>query len=363
MSPRTASLLAFLLLPVLALPTSDSPKPAEVVPRPRTDRYGDPLPPGAVARLGTVRLHKHCAMRGATFSPDGRYVATCGDCIHLWDRWTGRLLRSLRDDEVEQVRGYYCFAFTPDGRGVVACGSKLVRFWDLNSGQLIRRVAWPARLEEFVIRGDLALSLDGTTCACSDGKRVLVWDTARGQARLELTRSETEAEVSDLALTRDGRELAILDASGCLTVVGSATGERLRRFEVGTGNLTLAPDAGWVAAVTEAEVAVWDVTDGRKKSLFRRDGQDTNYHVSLCPDGRTLVAHELCRGAWSCGTWAPRNSCGDSPFPRRNTSRPWPSPRTASRWRGLMTRSCACGMPPTGDRSWTSRATPLRRLR
>jgi WD40 repeat protein len=60
-----------------------------------------------------------------------------------------------------------------------------------------------------------------------------------------------------------------------------------------------------VAAVTREEVAVWDMTTGRKRLLFHRDGKRTNYHLSLCPDGRTLVAHELCRGAvelWDLGT-------------------------------------------------------------
>src|SRR5215469_12758015 len=59
------------------------------------DRYGDPLPPGAVARLGTVRYR--FGGSSAAFLPDGRTVVSVrdGSAIYLWDARTGRLLRRI----------------------------------------------------------------------------------------------------------------------------------------------------------------------------------------------------------------------------------------------------------------------------
>jgi WD40 repeat protein len=60
---------------------------------PCLDHYGDPLPPGAVARLGTVRFrHQESAWRLA-FSPDGKALA-CNSNV-VWDAATGKPLYRL----------------------------------------------------------------------------------------------------------------------------------------------------------------------------------------------------------------------------------------------------------------------------
>src|SRR5437773_6382306 len=78
--------------------------------QPPLDPLGDPLPPGAVARLGTTRL----AFRGATtmqsafFSPDGKTIFARdaqAQSVVLWDAVTGKERRRLAEGFVAYEAG------------------------------------------------------------------------------------------------------------------------------------------------------------------------------------------------------------------------------------------------------------------
>jgi RNA polymerase sigma factor (sigma-70 family) len=60
----------------------------------RLDLHGDPLPPGALARLGTVRK-RHPGAGPVVVLPDGRSLASIGQTVKVWDLATGKLLREF----------------------------------------------------------------------------------------------------------------------------------------------------------------------------------------------------------------------------------------------------------------------------
>src|SRR5262245_23371655 len=76
----------------IAPPASDNPKPAAAV-----DLYGDPLPPGAVARLGTVRFRRTTPyfVKGLAFLDNDTIVTASGREVQLWEATTGRLKREV----------------------------------------------------------------------------------------------------------------------------------------------------------------------------------------------------------------------------------------------------------------------------
>ena len=67
-----------LLIPILAFPQEPpAPKeqPKQDAAQPRLDLYGDPLPEGAVGRMGTIRLRHASPVYSVAFSPNGQIVA------------------------------------------------------------------------------------------------------------------------------------------------------------------------------------------------------------------------------------------------------------------------------------------------
>src|SRR5438309_11994382 len=71
-----------------------SPDPAAVA----TDLYGDPLPPGAVVRLGTTRFRRtnESELSGLAFLADDKTLLTAqGNELQFWNVADGRLVRTL----------------------------------------------------------------------------------------------------------------------------------------------------------------------------------------------------------------------------------------------------------------------------
>src|SRR5262245_9358850 len=142
---------------------------------PRRDPYGDPLPTGAVARIGTARL-RHAGsgpqVSSVAFSPDGKSLASAGrDSVCVWEAATGKQLLEVKADY-----GPTAVAFSPDGKAIaVGLWDGGVRVLAAATGQ--QRVELKLRLNQVYA---VAYSPDGKVLAAA-GNRVGLLDAATGK--------------------------------------------------------------------------------------------------------------------------------------------------------------------------------------
>ena len=81
---------------------------------PKKDLYGDPLPPGAVARIGTVRMRHPSDLSQVALSPDGKLLVTKAErSLRLWNGETGKLIKEIL---LPIERGIVKIAFAKDLR-------------------------------------------------------------------------------------------------------------------------------------------------------------------------------------------------------------------------------------------------------
>src|SRR5262245_26733670 len=97
MARRTVLLLIGLFATGAAVPPATAAPPAA-----RTDLLGDPLPDGALARVGTLRFRHLATIVSVAYAPDGKSVATGGrdGVVRVWDAATGRQSLRIPQDSV-----------------------------------------------------------------------------------------------------------------------------------------------------------------------------------------------------------------------------------------------------------------------
>src|SRR5713226_2188846 len=123
---------------------------------PRVDAQGDPLPEGAILRIGNTRFRAGEPMAYPVVSPDGKLLAAAGSrSIYVWDLQTGRIVRSFRA-QVPRLpySSSSVLAFSPDGKQLAYLSRTEVtaHVVDLASGRVIASLG----------KGRFAVVVDGT---------------------------------------------------------------------------------------------------------------------------------------------------------------------------------------------------------
>jgi WD40 repeat protein len=245
--------------------------------KPRLDWHGDPLPDGALLRLGTLRWRVPGSMKpppdssddggvkGLVFAPDGRTMAAAlHDRVCLLDP-DGRLTRQMQlgKDRYSPPRHLPLLAFSPDGKRL-ACGC---RVRDARSERKsvvkIQDLSKEDKMREFLADD-------------------LVW----------------------LGWSAGGEPLAVLWSREALLVRELASGKE-RRLEVATRHpadccLSYAGQARQLAVADDRHrIHFWDISTGQKVHTLDPQAEYV-FDLLVSPDGHTLVSVAVPRGKERC---------------------------------------------------------------
>jgi RNA polymerase sigma factor (sigma-70 family) len=289
------------------------------------DPDGDPLPRGAIRRLGGARFRHGGFVHAMAYSSDGRTLTTTsgGGVIRVWDAATGQPRPATRNeslgtgaafalstdgsllatDEVsnlaydpgpvklslsallsrriisslEAIGGAPLRSITisRDGKRVAAGGGfNNMLVWEIAKGKLIRRLplgSRPAQCER------IALSHDGKLLAARDNRKSLrLWDVESGHEREPLLPDLSYPTSFDFSC--DGRVLACGDGRGQIRLWNPLTGKLIRTIAPpnnqtpqgkieGIAVLAISSDSTAIAtAGDEGSVRLWGATSGELRA-------------------------------------------------------------------------------------------------
>jgi RNA polymerase sigma factor (sigma-70 family) len=321
-----------------------SPRPDEE-PRPGVDRYGDPLPEQALARLGTVRLRHTGEVRSVALSPDNKLAASAGPrSTNVWDTATGR--------ELDRFKGkIWCeeVAFSSDGKVLLAAGfNGVIQHWDVATGRLLPESERFSRADglgvtafspdrKIVVRSDLAstgvlndlatgkclvriqkayavmsiaLSHDGKLLATGGQQDSLVhlWDAATGRELRQLRGHDqwiAHNWIFNVCFSPDDKLLA--SAGKDLRLWEVATGKQLLQLPHMGGRLAFSPDGKLLACGSKDTIHLLDVATGREIRRLKGHGSWLIPELAFSVDGKLLISgsRDHTVGLWDVATGKP----------------------------------------------------------
>lgn len=243
----------------------------------RVDALGDPLPEGAIARLGTTRMrhfstqdHYCWGIRSIAWSPDGKMIATTsyadeiGIEARLWEASTGRPL-SLLENNLRYVPSFVRFA--PDSKTIAAAARDKVVLWDTATGKEL------AQLEGH--------QSDVDSLQFQDGGKTIVSVSRDGVVHWW-----------DIAGRKVVRQWSILADDPKKTEKGKPILRRgIRHSCFSADGKTLALNKWWVTRpdtmYSENLAIVFDLS--AQKELWRQDIQVYDCEFAFTPDGKRLA--------------------------------------------------------------------------
>jgi WD40 repeat protein len=219
------------------------------------------LPPEVVRVFGSPRFRQDSSVRGLSFSPDGKLIAsgeTGGHTVHIWEHSTGKELARL--DCAREGALYAVPLFRPGDGSLAVMGQHGVGVWDPRSWERTRFVP--------ISGGNKHLSPTATHAVVAGSTMIYVWSVDTGELLHEIRVEPDEMVYSNRRAVGFSRAAPLMayGEGSAVKVLDLDTGAVVASFPFETSRvsaLAFSPDDSVLAAGSmEAAVRIFDLPQG-----------------------------------------------------------------------------------------------------
>ncbi len=311
--------------------------------QPLNDAYGDPLPEGAVSRIGTIK-YRVADFHSARLSPDANLLAVphkWAGHIELWDvpGWSKCRVIAIPPAEkakANELADIDALRFSPDGKMLAAFDERHHRllFFDLTAAKCIGSFPAPddVRLHVEVVMAPvghefvaLMYRTSGQWCCflgdVANGAFEQIWERSgqylavaispdcrwtgiasdedlslvnlesgkiAWQVKIDYTSTSYQSKTA--AFSGDGKRIVVA-SSASLRIHDAATGKELcnqRRHSDSAGGLIHAPDGKSFYLCERDVITAWDAHAAKKTATYPLPAQGDVRQIAFTGDGKVL---------------------------------------------------------------------------
>ena len=275
---KTTHFIVVMLIVTVSLP---------VVGLAEKDRFGDPLPEGAIQRLGTLRMRYSNTLQPGNriadlgYLPDGKGVVAASNFVEIWDLSAGKLLFRQQICKAKIVS----MSVRSDGKALLLADvDGNVHEWDIASRRVLRK--WQTGQKQ-LMRAQYSPDLKRVLTVGCIPPTIKEWDIATGKELISIT-GEMEHFTNGI-YGPEGKTAIVDSESGYKPIIlrydlstGKLIHAWLRDYYTYWRDLALSPDGKRILIGSRTRATEWRLKDYKLLNTFTGHAGHAVSAVAYC---------------------------------------------------------------------------------